>query len=65
MGIKAGGINFPTPVPFSPDAYFDQDSSVLAQLVTDEGQCWAADFDGARTNNGTRFIAKKVNIIIK
>jgi len=65
MGVKAQGLNFPTPMPFSLEEFFDQDPMVSAQLVTDEGQCWAADFTEARRNTGNRFIAKRLGIIIK
>lgn len=65
MGVKAQGGSLPLPAPASFDTFFHQDSFVTVQLVTDEGQCWAAEFEDARRNTGNRFIAKRVGIVIK
>ena len=48
------------PTPISGTEYFDQDTDVTVQLVSEAGICWSADFAVAGTskNDGAQFKAK-------
>ena len=57
MKLKAQGVNLPVPTPFSSNRFFQQDPSVLVQLVNSEGQCWGTEFTTARKNTIDQFKA--------
>ena len=38
--------------------YFDQDTDVTVQLVSEAGICWSASFAAATKNDGVQFKAK-------
>jgi len=57
--VKAVGTNLPLPGPIGSDAYFEQDPTVIAELINSDGDCWSAEFDRSDTaaNKGARFRA--------
>jgi hypothetical protein len=65
IGFKAKGLNFPIPPPFSAEKFFDQDTTVSAQLVNDEGQCWSTSFEDAKVNEAKRFVTIRKKLLIK
>ena len=48
------------PAPYGPTEFFNQDSTVVVQLVSSDGLCALSEFgvDATRTNDGERFAAK-------
>ncbi len=58
--LKGRGPNLEMPVPISGIEYFDQDPSVVAQLISSEGKCWTSEFLSSNTaaNDGVQFKAK-------
>ena len=57
--LKAKGVNVPMPAPFSGTEFFDQDTTVTAQLFnSDTGTCWTTEFTAAKKNKVDRFKAK-------
>jgi len=55
--VKARGLNIPMPVPLM-SQYFDQDPSVVVQLISSEGLCLTSSFTAASKNIPTQFKAK-------
>jgi hypothetical protein len=44
LTVLGAGPNLSAPAPVSPDALFDQNPSVLVQLVAGNGECWQAEY---------------------
>jgi cysteine-rich repeat protein len=42
--VKAKGMNFPTPTPLGPAMFFEQNPSVIVQLLNSAGKCWHSEF---------------------
>jgi cysteine-rich repeat protein len=54
--LKAKGVNLPTPAPFGPSQFFEQDPSVTVQLINSDGTCLTSEFTGpANKNDGQQF----------
>jgi hypothetical protein len=53
--VKAKGINVPMPTPISAtsatDEYFDEDPSVIVQLLSSDGFCWSTEFTAPAKKN--------------
>jgi len=57
-GVKAKGVNVPTPVPVGGGMYFSKDDAVTVQLLSTEGMCWTGEFPTAKKNTEKLFKAK-------
>jgi hypothetical protein len=57
-GVKAKGVNVPTPVPVGGGMYFAKDDAVTVQLLSTEGMCWTGEFPTAKEEYGQMFKAK-------
>ncbi|MFN2376965.1 MAG: M12 family metallo-peptidase [Candidatus Binatia bacterium] len=57
--VAAAGVGLPLPTPFSMAEYFDQDPSVVLQLLTEDDVCWTSSFSPGSTpaNTPTSFKA--------
>ena len=44
--VSASTTNLTLPTPFDASSFFDQDTSVTVQLVSDAGTCWTSSFTG-------------------
>jgi hypothetical protein len=57
--LVAGGTSLPLPGAFSGSEYFDQDPSVVVQLLGEGGACWTSTFEpaGTKTNAPSGFKA--------
>jgi hypothetical protein len=53
LKLKAGGAGLPMATPFSGSKYFDQDPSVVVQLLSSEGSCWSSEFPASGTTRNT------------
>ena len=54
--VKAKGLNLPMPIPEGPSAFFQQNPSVIVQLINSNGLCWTTEFTPpAATSNDARF----------
>ncbi len=51
--LTGSGIRLPLPGPAASAAYFDQDPSVVVQLLSSGGQCWTSEFIPDRTSANT------------
>jgi hypothetical protein len=60
VALQAKGANLTLPTPISVTEYFDQDTNVTVQLVSESGICWSASFAAGTTkkNDGVQFKAK-------
>jgi uncharacterized delta-60 repeat protein len=58
--VKAAGLSLPMPTPISGSEHFDQDPSVIVQLISSEGMCLTSEFGASSTlaNDGEQFKAK-------
>jgi hypothetical protein len=56
--VKAKGVNLPLPPPLGEGAYFDQDPSVVVQLMSGEGKCWTSEFSTSKKNTEAQYQAK-------
>jgi hypothetical protein len=56
--LTAKGFQLGLPAPATVSEFFHQDSTVTAQLVQDDGDCWGASFTTAIENQVDQFKAK-------
>ena len=58
--VKGGRASLPLPTPITSTRYFDQNPSVIAQLINFERLCLTSEFTAASTgtNDGVQFKAK-------
>ncbi|MFN2426053.1 MAG: M12 family metallo-peptidase [Candidatus Binatia bacterium] len=56
--LRAGGTNLSLPGPQAGSEYFDQDSSVIVQLLAGEDSCWTSTFVPADTSRSTTTLFK-------
>ncbi len=57
--IKATGFNLTLPTPVGADKFFEQDGSVVFQLVSsDSATCWTSEFPTSTKNTAEQFRAK-------
>ena len=57
--VQGRGATLPVPTPDDASELFDQDPSVLVQLVNDDGTCWTSEFapEGTKKNEPDEFRA--------
>jgi hypothetical protein len=51
--LKATGASVPLPAPVSGTEFFNQDPSVVVQLLSSDGSCWTSEFPAADTSRNT------------
>jgi hypothetical protein len=63
LGLKASRDNLALTA-FSSEKFFDMDSEVTAQLISNEGPCWTTTFLTAKKNTSKKFRTKVRGVVI-